>query len=133
MPPKGKRPRKVVEPTNIQSFFAGRRIRPDLFTFDATGNAIFKPSLDAQPTKQFPLQKFQSATAEEIESLYAARKKELDTTIAELEEAKDALRNALKQYKEAGGDIEVVINANRKVQTMQKAITAITSPNAGNE
>ena len=128
MPPKGKRPRKVVEPTNIQSFFAGRRIRPDLFTFDATGNAIFKPSLDAQPTKQFPLQKFQSATAEEIESLYAARKKELDTTIAELEEAKDALRNALKQYKEAGGDIEVVINANRKVQTMQKAITAITSP-----
>ena len=118
----------MVEPTNIQSFFAGRRIRPDLFTFDATGNAIFKPSLDAQPTKQFPLQKFQSATAEEIESLYAARKKELDTTIAELEEAKDALRNALKQYKEAGGDIEVVINANRKVQTMQKAITAITSP-----
>jgi len=128
MPPKGKRPRKVVEPTNIQSFFAGRRIRPDLFTFDATGNAIFKPSLDAQPTKQFPLQKFQSATAEEIESLYAARKEELDTTIAELEDAKKVLREALKQYKEAGGDIKDVIDANRKVQTMQKAITAIMSP-----
>lgn len=118
----------MVEPTNIQSFFAGRRIRPDLFTFDATGNAIFKPSLDAQPTKQFPLQKFQSATAEEIESLYAARKEELDTTIAELEDAKKVLREALKQYKEAGGDIKDVIDANRKVQTMQKAITAIMSP-----
>lgn len=118
----------MVEPTNIQSFFAGRRIRPDLFTFDATGNAIFKPSLDAQTTKQFPLQKFQSATAEEIESLYAARKQELDTTIAELEEAKKVLREALKQYKEAGGDIKDVIDANRKVQIMQKAITAIMSP-----
>ena len=131
--PKQKRQRKsrdVTEPTNIQSFFASRRIHPDLFTFDATGNAIFKPSLDARPTKQFPLQKFQSATAEEIEQHYTKRKEDLDTAIVELEEAKDTLRSSLKKYKETGEDIDLnlVITANRQVQTRQKAITGIMSP-----
>ena len=78
MPPKGKRPRKVVEPSNLESFFLGRRIRPDLFTFDATGNAIFKPILDAQPTKVFHLQKYEPASAEEIEELYTERQDELE-------------------------------------------------------
>ena len=127
MPPKGKRPRKVVEPSNIQSFFAGRRIRPDLFTFDATGNAIFKPSLDAQPTKVFHLQKYSAATAEEIEEFYTERQELLDGVVTELEEAKEALREALKEYK-AGGDINKVVDANSNVQKSQRNITAIMSP-----
>jgi len=133
MPPKGKRQRKVVEPSNLQSFFAGRRTRPDLFTFDATGNAIFKPSLDAQPTKVFNLQKYGAATAEEIEELYTERQELLDGVVAELEEAKEALRESLKQYKETGSGIGVadIIAANRKVQARQKDITAIMSPMLG--
>ena len=133
MPPKGKRQRKVVEPSNLQSFFAGRRIRPDLFTFDATGNAIFKPSLDAQPTKVFPLQKYGAATAEEIEELYTERQELLDGVVTELEEAKEALRESLKQYKETGSDVGVtdIIAANRKVQARQKDITSIMSPMLG--
>jgi hypothetical protein len=128
MPPKGKRERKVVEPSNLQSFFAGRRTRPDLFTFDATGNAIFRPKLDSQPTKQFPLQKFQFATAEEIDDLYTQRQEELELLTAEFEEAKEALREALKLYKETGEGIEDVVTANRQVQARQKDITAIMSP-----
>jgi len=133
MPPKGKRQRKVVEPSNLQSFFAGRRIRPDLFTFDATGNAIFKPSLDAQPTKVFPLQKYGAATAEEIEELYTERQELLDGVVTELEEAKEALRESLKQYKETGSGVGVtdIIAANRKVQARQKDITSIMSPMLG--
>jgi len=128
MPPKGKRQRKVVEPSNLQSFFAGRRIRPDLFTFDATGNAIFKPSLDAQPTKIFHLQKYKTANAEEIEELYTERQELVDGVVAEFEEAKEALREALKLYKETGGDIQDVVAANLLVQSKQKDITAIMSP-----
>ena len=128
MPPKGKKERKVVEPTNIQSFFVGRRIRPDLFIFDATGNAIFRPKADAQPTKQFPLEKFQFAMPEEIDVLYTQRQEELEMLTAEFEEAKKALREALKLYKETGEGIEEVVTANRQVHTKQKNITAIMSP-----
>ena len=130
MPPKGKRPRKVTEPSNLQSFFMGRRTRPDLFTFDATGNAIFKPSPDAQPTKVFQLQKYKSADSEEIENLYTERQELLEGVVAELEEAKEALREALKIYKETGGDASIgdVIAANRQVQSRQRDITAIMSP-----
>ena len=128
MPPKGKRPRKVVEPSNLESFFLGRRIRPDLFTFDATGNAIFKSSLDAQPTKVFHLQKYEPASAEEIEELYTERQDELEGLTGELEDAKEELRVALKEYNENGGDVSIVVAANSKVQSKQKDITAIMSP-----
>ena len=128
MPPKGKRQRKVVEPSNLQSFFASRRIYPDLFTFDATGNAIFKPSLDAQPTKVFHLQKYETAKPEEIEELYTERQELVEEVVAEFEEAKEALRAALKDYNTTGNNINDVVAANRKVQARQKDITAIMSP-----
>ena len=127
MPPKGKRQRKVVEPSNLQSFFIGRRIRPDLFTFDATGNAIFKPSLDAQPTKVFHLQKYEPAKPEEIEELYTERQDDLEGLTGELEDAKDELRYALKEYK-TGSDVKNVVAANSKVQAKEKAMSDIMSP-----
>ena len=128
MPPKGKRQRKVVEPSSLESYFVGRRTRPDLFTFDATGNAIFKPSLDAQPTKVFHLEKYEPASAKEIEKLYTERQELVEGIVAEFEEAKETLRKALKVYKETGGGIEDVITANSQVQTREKDITAIMSP-----
>lgn len=127
MPPKGKRQRKVVEPSNLQSFFIGRRIHPDLFTFDATGNAIFKPSLDAQPTKVFHLQKYEPAKPEEIEELYTERQDDLEGLTGELEDAKDELRSALKEYK-TGSNVRNVVAANSKVQAKEKAMSDIMSP-----
>ena len=126
--PKGKRMRKVVEPSSLQSYFLGRQTRPDLFTFDATGNAIFKPSLDAQPTKTFHLLKYEPASAEEIEELYTERQDELEGLIIELEDAKDELRAALKEYNENGGDVKDVVAANSLVQAKEKSISAIMSP-----
>ena len=119
--------RIVVEPSNLQSFFMGRQRRPDLFTFDETGNAIFKPSLDAQPTKTFHLLKYETAKPEEIEELYTERQDELEGLIIELEDAKDELRAALKEYM-TGSDVNTVVAANSKVQAKEKAMSAIMSP-----
>jgi hypothetical protein len=127
--PKGKRMRMVVEPSNLQSFFMGRQRRPDLFTFDATGNAIFKAVFDAEkPTKVFHLLKYETAKPEEIEELYTERQDELEGLIIELEDAKDELRAALKDYNENGGDVSIVVAANSKVQAKEKAMSAIMSP-----
>ena len=118
----------VVEPSNLQSFFMGRQRRPDLFTFDATGNAIFKAVFDAEkPTKVFHLLKYETAKPEEIEELYTERQDELEGLIGELEDAKDELRAALKEYK-TGSDVNTVVAANSKVQAKEKAMSAIMSP-----
>ena len=128
MPPTKKRVRKVVEPSSLESFFLGRQTRPDLFTFDETGNAIFKPTLEAAHTKMFHLEKYEPASAKEIEKLYTERQELVEGVVAEFEEAKETLRKALKVYKETGGGIEDVIAANRQVQIREKDITAIMSP-----
>ena len=128
MPPTKKRVRKVVEPSSLESFFLGRQTRPDLFTFDETGNAIFKPNLEAVHTKIFHLEKYEPASAKEIEKLYTERQELIEGIVAEFEEAKETLRKALKVYKETGGGIEDVIAANRQVQIREKDITAIMSP-----
>ena len=128
MPPTKKRVRKVVEPSSLESFFLGRQTRPDLFTFDETGNAIFKPTLEAAHTKMFHLEKYEAASAKEIEKLYTERQELVEGVVAEFEEAKETLRKALKVYKETGGGIEDVIAANRQVQIREKDITAIMSP-----
>jgi hypothetical protein len=128
MPPTKKRVRKVVEPSSLESFFLGRQTRPDLFTFDETGNAIFKPNLEAAHTKIFHLEKYEPASAKEIEKLYTERQELVEGVVAEFEEAKETLRKALKVYKETGGGIEDVIAANRQVQIREKDITAIMSP-----
>jgi hypothetical protein len=125
MPPKGK---MVAEPTNIKSFFKGRSQRPDLFTFNQDGNAIYKPDPNGEPTKTFPLQKYTRVTKEEIDRLYTEQFNEIKTVYKRFEEAKDTLRISLSLYKETGEGASDVVDANLAVELIQKEITSLKSP-----